>query len=33
VAFTGDRPNKLSEAVKEDNQDIGEILYLAGINK
>jgi len=34
VAFTGDRPNKLSEAVREDNnQDIGEILYLAGINK
>ena len=33
VAFTGDRPNKLSEAVREDNQDIGQILYLAGINK
>ena len=33
VAFTGDRPNKLSEAVREDNQDIGKILYLAGINK
>ena len=32
VAFTGDRPNKLSEAVREDNnQDIGQILYLAGI--
>jgi len=32
VAFTGDRPNKLSDAVREDNnQDIGQILYLAGI--
>jgi len=32
VAITGDRPNKLSEAVREDNsQDIGTILYLAGI--
>ena len=32
VAITGDRPNKLSEAVREDNsQDIGQILYLAGI--
>ena len=32
VAFTGDRPNKLSEAVREENSsDIGQILYLAGI--
>ncbi len=34
VAITGDRPNKLSEAVREDNsQDIGQILYLAGIKQ
>jgi len=34
VAFTGDRPNKLSEAVREENnQDIGTILYLAGIKQ
>lgn len=32
VAFTGDRPNKLSEAVREEgSNDIGQILYLAGI--
>ena len=32
VAFTGDRPNKLSEAVRDENSsDIGQILYLAGI--
>ena len=35
VAITGDRMNKLSEAVIEEskNPDIGQILYLAGLNK
>jgi hypothetical protein len=35
VAVTGDRMNKLSEAVIEEskNSDIGQILYLAGLNK
>jgi hypothetical protein len=35
VAVTGDRMNKLSEAVIEEskNPDIGQILYLAGLNK
>ena len=34
VAFTGDRPNKLSEAVRDEgSNDMNKILYLAGINK
>ena len=34
VAFTGDRPNKLSEAVRDEGStDMNKILYLAGINK
>jgi hypothetical protein len=35
VAVTGDRMNKLSEAVIEEskNPDLGQILYLAGLNK